>query len=368
MIILAFGCSSPPLDEVRQAEARFYDADLLAEAGVALVDVEDGEPLKHTVRIVIGPDHVDVDNRAWWLAERAETDLERTHLVVRERVLSVQNLADSDPLEGPLRAALDAIVATLPEPSASERPVQIWAHHDTTGEQVKAAVTTASYAGFGHYQLIARVGTVPRAVLASRPPPFQRKPCAVHLAHWTEPDRGHWLEPAGNMALVRDDSTMPPEAIVPFVQEIHATCEPIWDRAESELADSPYVPTDARSWQCVSMGNGLPTGVPISRVYPVMAAGYAAWPDIVAKGFYAALNFGRFKNVTRLDALDADALERLCLGPLALLTRPDDKQVLKTFGFHHRRLAKTGELVESYSKPTPMRLHKILRTQPDESK
>lgn len=374
MILLWLACSPSeppgPLDDIKRAEAVFYDAERLArEAQLPLVPVVDGEPLQHTIRVVVRPDGVDVDNRAWWLATRSGTDPERQDLVVRTQVVAPASLGDVHPMDSPLTEALSAIADRLPErePGGPGRTYQILAHADTPADQVKAVIQAASMAGFGRYQLVGRVGNAPRAVLASRPPPFERKPCAVHLAHWTGPDRGHWLDTTYRYALLAGDEPLEPAEVVPLAREVHDRCVPIWDRAEQTLAGSPYLPEAPRSWRCVSVGNSLPEGVPIARVYPVMAEGYAAWPEIVAMGVYGVLNFSRFEDPQRLDALEPDALERLCLGPLALLTRPDDEEVRRSFRLYQRRRLPDGTREETYRPPNPWMLHKLLGTRPKDS-
>ena len=109
-----------PVAPEQRAEAVFYDANRLeSELGIRLVEVPDGEPLRHTIRMVIRADRIEIDNRAWWL-EVARGSLWRRHLAPHGR--------GGLRLDGP-----GARAGAPPSMTLGWKPARFWAASEPSG-------------------------------------------------------------------------------------------------------------------------------------------------------------------------------------------------------------------------------------------
>lgn len=283
--ILLFACTTDPLAVEKRAEAVFYDADMLATQGLPLVPVQRGEPLQPGPRIVIRADRIAVDNRAWWVATMDDRDanlVDRRTLVVDHTVVEVDagRTAPEDVRHGELPALLERLVAIRDAHPDAGRLYQVFAHPDTELRTLEQVLRTAAAAGYAGYQLVARVGDVPRSITTIRDehPPYDCTSSTTLHPH-----------EEGVILPLRSACPAPVSVIVPTLVDAAATCVPHWDALAGlppiDLLGRRVPPEDPAAWRCIQVHPVLVPDADVADLYPALDALQAAGPAVTLSSF-----------------------------------------------------------------------------------
>jgi hypothetical protein len=311
-------CVSPER-RVAAREAPWWEdaARLEAAEAIALVEVPRAAPLGYWPRVVIRLDRIDVDDRAFWLADAARTD--ETLLEEREVVaLTDGRAAGEGLLLDPLREALDRMAhavdlardraATPDARSAAFPPLVVVADARVPGTTITRVLYTAAQAGWSEYAVAAVAeGRLRNAWVRDR---ACDAPAALFLGASPSLSLGSVpIAPVGGgcPASVPD--------LLAALSSAAERCGPLWDAAAPGR--------DACFGVSVALGDG-----PAAEVLPALAAlrGSGSQPLAFVAGDGPS---GGCAAAVVPDALEGDRLAAACAVPAVRRAGERDRQLLR---------------------------------------